>query len=425
MTFNAEYKALRDHNEKTHLVIAADAGTFDQVCVLCNAKNLTPGANEIRDDACTVGAQVHPSHFIAVNDDVDTPFRGICVHCNGDKLSVLKRECKAVLPPKTIDRNFGIGAEFTEADFADEPRHPELITGVYATGSDLPGRYVGSEDGSIVRYVGVDPGGPDETAATLVRHTPRAPICATEVCEPKIVEEAVTLNSRRPGWADKVIETPLPDGLTFEPATVPYVYGRVTPLPDTKFNPIRPDRVSAAIDTKMQELMILTIDGHTHELDIATAEEIADNMKKAIDEHLASRFGVSGTMEAYFENTEALEAMREHTQQLHQMETPYGSVHGPINAIEYLAVLVEQDLTPKPLPPSRTLEQQFEDLLNGHENESNTPDFVLARYMMGALRAFNEALTMREKWYGRIDQGPGSAGGPGPINLKPRPEMRN
>ena len=35
------------------------------------------------------------------------------------------------------------------------------------------------------------------------------------------------------------------------------------------------------------------------------------------------------------------------------------------------------------------------------ENESNTPDFVLAQYISNCLDAFNIAVQQRETWYGR------------------------
>lgn len=35
------------------------------------------------------------------------------------------------------------------------------------------------------------------------------------------------------------------------------------------------------------------------------------------------------------------------------------------------------------------------------ENESNTPDFILAMYLENCLKAFNEATGQRENWYGR------------------------
>lgn len=48
-------------------------------------------------------------------------------------------------------------------------------------------------------------------------------------------------------------------------------------------------------------------------------------------------------------------------------------------------------------------QKELEELINRHsiENGSNTPDFILAQYMMDCLNAFNNVTTKREKWYGR------------------------
>lgn len=35
------------------------------------------------------------------------------------------------------------------------------------------------------------------------------------------------------------------------------------------------------------------------------------------------------------------------------------------------------------------------------ENESNTPDWILASYLLSCLKAFNTAIQQREDWYGR------------------------
>jgi hypothetical protein len=35
------------------------------------------------------------------------------------------------------------------------------------------------------------------------------------------------------------------------------------------------------------------------------------------------------------------------------------------------------------------------------ENESDTPDFILAEYLVNCLKAFNESSRAREKWYGK------------------------
>jgi hypothetical protein len=48
-------------------------------------------------------------------------------------------------------------------------------------------------------------------------------------------------------------------------------------------------------------------------------------------------------------------------------------------------------------------ENELRGLINSYskENESNTPDFILAKYMIKCLDAFTEASTSRERWYGR------------------------
>lgn len=48
-------------------------------------------------------------------------------------------------------------------------------------------------------------------------------------------------------------------------------------------------------------------------------------------------------------------------------------------------------------------QKQLLSLLNQHskENDSDTPDFILAEYIMGCLKTFNESVTNREVWYGR------------------------
>ena len=50
-----------------------------------------------------------------------------------------------------------------------------------------------------------------------------------------------------------------------------------------------------------------------------------------------------------------------------------------------------------------TFERELKILINRHsmENESNTPDFILAQYLRGCLEVFNAVVQQREKWYGR------------------------
>jgi hypothetical protein len=49
------------------------------------------------------------------------------------------------------------------------------------------------------------------------------------------------------------------------------------------------------------------------------------------------------------------------------------------------------------------LEQELAELLNRHsrENASNTPDFILAQFLLGCLGAFEQATQQRETSYGR------------------------
>ena len=48
-------------------------------------------------------------------------------------------------------------------------------------------------------------------------------------------------------------------------------------------------------------------------------------------------------------------------------------------------------------------ERELVALINKHskENESNTPDWLLAQYLLNCLGAFNTAIQQRETWYGR------------------------
>jgi hypothetical protein len=57
------------------------------------------------------------------------------------------------------------------------------------------------------------------------------------------------------------------------------------------------------------------------------------------------------------------------------------------------------------------LRKDIEDAINRNsaENGSDTPDFILAQYLTDCLAAFDSAVSLREKWYGRTaDEGEGS-----------------
>ena len=51
----------------------------------------------------------------------------------------------------------------------------------------------------------------------------------------------------------------------------------------------------------------------------------------------------------------------------------------------------------------KDFEKQLEELINRHskENDSDTPDFILARYLALCLEAGNYLVERREQWYGR------------------------
>jgi hypothetical protein len=58
--------------------------------------------------------------------------------------------------------------------------------------------------------------------------------------------------------------------------------------------------------------------------------------------------------------------------------------------------------SPEPVEPP-SLADDIAAVLNRHcaENASNTPDFILAQFMLGSLNAFEVASVHREQWYGK------------------------
>lgn len=57
-----------------------------------------------------------------------------------------------------------------------------------------------------------------------------------------------------------------------------------------------------------------------------------------------------------------------------------------------------------------SLEDELAKVLNKYsaENISNTPDFILAKYLSGCLEAWNAGIMARNKWYG-VDDCPGKS----------------
>ena len=48
-----------------------------------------------------------------------------------------------------------------------------------------------------------------------------------------------------------------------------------------------------------------------------------------------------------------------------------------------------------------SLEEKLKELLNScsRENDSDTPDFILAEYLIGCLEAYELAVNKRDSWY--------------------------
>lgn len=53
----------------------------------------------------------------------------------------------------------------------------------------------------------------------------------------------------------------------------------------------------------------------------------------------------------------------------------------------------------------QALLKEIASVLNRHsqENRSNTPDFMLAEYLLGCLTVYENTISKREKWYGIPD----------------------
>lgn len=61
------------------------------------------------------------------------------------------------------------------------------------------------------------------------------------------------------------------------------------------------------------------------------------------------------------------------------------------------------ETTQAPESPESLLAKGFESVINqnNRENASNTPDFILAQYLVSCLVAFEQASNHRENWFGK------------------------
>ena len=57
-----------------------------------------------------------------------------------------------------------------------------------------------------------------------------------------------------------------------------------------------------------------------------------------------------------------------------------------------------------------TLKEELTTILNKHstENGSDTPDFVLAMFLLACLTAFDDATNLRREWYAPLEESTGN-----------------
>ena len=70
--------------------------------------------------------------------------------------------------------------------------------------------------------------------------------------------------------------------------------------------------------------------------------------------------------------------------------------------------IIEAELVP--YEEEGSLSEDLQGVLNKHsaENQSNTPDYILAHFVTGVLDSYNEAVRQRDNWYD-INPQPGKA----------------
>jgi hypothetical protein len=63
-------------------------------------------------------------------------------------------------------------------------------------------------------------------------------------------------------------------------------------------------------------------------------------------------------------------------------------------------IIINEDGSMRAIPSA--FRKELESLINRHsmENGCNTPDFILARFLLDCLAAFESGVRSREKWYG-------------------------
>lgn len=87
--------------------------------------------------------------------------------------------------------------------------------------------------------------------------------------------------------------------------------------------------------------------------------------------------------------------------------------------------------SPTTQPQASELQTRIAHALNAvsAENGSDTPDFILAEYLVLCLRTFDLAVSMRDQWYGRGRStqglGPAPQSAPDPVGVPGNPNVRS
>ena len=90
--------------------------------------------------------------------------------------------------------------------------------------------------------------------------------------------------------------------------------------------------------------------------------------------------------------------------------TPLGEVLTALMAREAEDISLELSLAPLDPPPAEdepaTLHRELQHLINRYsaESGSNTPDWILADYLLGCLELYDRTVQARARWYGRMDE---------------------
>lgn len=88
-------------------------------------------------------------------------------------------------------------------------------------------------------------------------------------------------------------------------------------------------------------------------------------------------------------------------------ETVRGDMLHPDEALQMVkevAIMCSEDYKiDNNLKSETNFRNELTKLINKYslENDSDTPDFILANYIVGQLQVFNDIVEQREKWYGR------------------------